>query len=382
MQTLQQSPRQTDSRPQHAARRPLRLCAMVVFVPVLVLATACGVRPSAHVSRGSQVAQGPTSLPPTGSHGTLVCLPPAQPSPAGGCIVQDAATGISLRLVNAYADVTSTVVRLETTNTPGYPLDIWQAQLALPSGRSLMDAGGQSGGGASFTVYEPVPSEEVSPLVHLVATAHFRVRASWGLTRPPLPPAPSWLSALPQLALSLPFALTPVRSGGYLYHQAPIVEHGIAVQVQSLAFASGDTAFYGSAGGASIELLVSGLPADIELLSFIRLESRESITGATEGDLGPGLLDLLIPGMTVSTPMITILQSPAWPNDSGVPSVDPTVGAAGTVHLEVSYQGGGVPSGQPAVLTISQIQLLTGGIDGNTGTPPTLPMYQITLLVP
>ncbi|HEV2456858.1 MAG TPA: hypothetical protein VGS80_00715, partial [Ktedonobacterales bacterium] len=76
---------------------------------------------------------------------------------------------------------------------------------------------------------------------------------------------------------------------------------------------------------------------------------------------------------------VNVLQNPQWPQDSQVRSVDPTVGAAGTVQLEVSYQGSGTPTGQPATLSISEIQLLTGGIDGNSGSPPTLPTFQITL---
>ncbi|HEV2461490.1 MAG TPA: hypothetical protein VGS80_24305 [Ktedonobacterales bacterium] len=81
------------------------------------------------------------------------------------------------------------------------------------------------------------------------------------------------------IAVSVPFALAPARSGGYTYNQAPIVKQGIGVQVQSLQFSGAHTAFYGPAGGASIELLFSGLPANMELLSFIRLESQNSIGG-------------------------------------------------------------------------------------------------------
>ncbi len=112
----------------------------------------------------------------------------------------------------------------------------------------------------------------------------------------------------------------------------------------------------------------------MELLSFIRLQSQNSIAGGTGGNFGPGRIQLQIPGMSVSNPVFTILQHPLMPHDA--PSVDPTVGTAGTVQLEVSYQGSGVPTGQPATVSISQIQLLTGGIDGNTGAP-TLPTYQI-----
>jgi hypothetical protein len=158
------------------------------------------------------------------------------------------------------------------------------------------------------------------------------------------------------------------------------VKHGIGVQVQFLQYAPSRTVSYGTAGGASIELRFTGLPADMELLSFIRLQAHEYFgSSGSEGDDGPGLLELHIPGMTVSTPAFTILQSPAWPNNPAIPSVDPTVGSTGTVQLEVSYQGSGTPTGQDATLSISQIQLLSGGIDGNSSNVPTLPTYQITL---
>ena len=175
--------------------------------------------------------------------------------------------------------------------------------------------------------------------------------------------------------MSVPFALTALRSGSYTYHQASVVHQGVEVQVQSLVVSSGSSAFYGSAGGASMEILFSGLPADMELLSFLRLEASESFTGATQGDTGPGRIDLEIPGMTVDTPAFTLLQGPAWPSDPSVRSVAPTVGPSGTVRLVVSYLGSGTPTGQPATLSISQIQLLSGGIDGNTGSPPVLPAF-------
>jgi hypothetical protein len=313
------------------------------------------------------------------SQSAIVCLSPAHPAPAGGCVAQDADTGISVRVANAYADATSTVVQLETTNTAGYPLAIWEPQLALPSGRTFLAAGGQWGGPTSLTIYEPVPPADFAPLVHFVTTAHFRVPMYAGMNPPTAPPAPPWLKDLDHIAVSVPFALTPPRSGGYTFQQAPTVKQGIGVQVQWLQISPAATAFYGPAGGASIELLFSGLPADIELLSFIRLQARNSIGGGTQGNLGPGLVQLQIPGMSVSSPAFTVLQNPPWPRDSQVRSVDTTVGPAGTVRVEVSYQGSGVPTGQPATLSISQIQLLSGGSDGNSGGTPTLQTYQITL---
>jgi hypothetical protein len=368
---MNRSPALSTSLLQHAARRQLRLSALLLLV--LAVVAACGVTPT------GQTNQGPASLPTIVSQSAIVCESPARPAPAGGCVVQDAATGISLRVTNAYADVTSTVVQLETANTAGYPLAIiWGPQLALPSGRTFQVAGGSSGAATSLTVYDPVPPADFAPLVHFVTTAHFMLPQYFGMNPPTAPPAPPWLKELDRITLSVPFALAPARSGSSTYQQAPIVKQGIGVQVQWLQVSPARTAFYGPAGGASIELLFSGLPADLELLSFLRLESQNSI-GGTRGDYGPGRVELQIPGMSVSTPAFTVLQNPPWPHDSQVQSVDPTVGATGTVQVEVSYQGGGIPTGQPATVSISQIQLLTGGIDGNTGAPPTLPTYQITL---
>jgi hypothetical protein len=166
-----------------SARRPRRLNAL--FLLVLAVA-ACSVRPT------GQTKQGPTRWPPIVSHSALVCVAPAHPSAAGGCVVQDVATGISLRVTNAYADVTSTVVQLQTANTAAYPLDIGEPQLALPSGRTFQAAGGSSGEFSSIPLYEPVPAEDMGPLVHFVATAHFRVQLYSGMSPPPptAPPAP------------------------------------------------------------------------------------------------------------------------------------------------------------------------------------------------
>lgn len=356
-----------------AAQRPLRLAALVLLL--LVAAAGCGVGP------GTQPPVGPTSLSATTGKSAITCLPPSHPYSTGGCIVEDATTGITLRVTNAYADVTSTVVQLETSNTADFPLGIFNPQLALQSGQVLQSTGGYSGGTNSLQVYEPVPPDDFGLHVPFVATAHFMVPQYFGMYPPTLPPAPPWVNNLDQLSVSVPFAITTVRSGGYTYHEAPTVKQGIGVQVQSLAYSPSGTAFYGPAGGASIELLFSGLPADMELLSFIRLQSHQSFGAGSEGDSGPGLLELQIPGMTVSTPAFTILQNPAWPDNPQLRSVDPTVGSAGTVQLEVSYQGSGAPTGQPATLSISQVQLLTGGIDGNSGNVPVLPSFQITLAV-
>ncbi|HEX9068481.1 MAG TPA: hypothetical protein VF807_06900, partial [Ktedonobacterales bacterium] len=260
----------------------------------------------------------------------------------------------------------------------GYLLQIEEPQLSLASGRTFKTAGGETSAPTSFTIYEPVPPADAAPLVQFVTTAHFSPPVSHGPYLPISLPAPPWLKDLDHFAVSVPFALAPARSGSSTYQQAPIVEQGIRVEVQWLQIAPTRSTFYGPAGGASIELVFRGLPADMELLSFIRLESRNSIAGGTEGDSGPGRVELHIPGMSVSTPAFTVLQDPPWPRDPQMRSVDPTIGAAGTAQLEVSYQGSGVPTGQPATLSLSDIQLLTGGIDGNSGSP-TLPEFQITL---
>ena len=202
-----------------------------------------------------------------------------------------------------------------------------------------------------------------------------------------MPPAPPWLNHLDRISVRVPFTISPPRLGGYTYHLAPTVKQGIGVQVQSLDYSPAHSAFYGMAGGARIELVFTGLPADLELLSFIRVESQRTLNGGgmsgdgggTSGDHGPGLFELRIPGMTLNTPVMTLLQSPAWPENGQQTSEQPLVGSAGTVQFEVAFQGSGVPTGQPATLTISGIQRLTGGIDGNSGNVPTLPTYQITL---
>lgn len=302
-------------------------------------------------------------------------------------MVQDAATGISLRVTNAYADATGTAVQLETSNAADQPLAIWEPQLAFaPGGRTLQQAAGACGGTPScLVVYTPVAPAESAPLVHFVASSHFRVQHSNvfqpGGTTPT--PTPGWLTGLDQLALSVPFALAPVRSRGYTYQQAPTVKQGIGVQAEWLQVAPAANAFYGPAGGASVELQFSGLPANMEILSFLRIAFQNHICGGTTGNAGPGSVDLTIPGMTVSDPAFTVLQDPPIPPpDPQVREEDLTIGAAGTAQLEVVFQGSGLPTGQPATVSISNIQLLAGGIDGNSGNPPTLPSYQITLPMP
>ena len=101
---MNQSSAPTSSHVKHAIHWPLRLSALLLLV--LAAVAACGVRP------GTQTNQGPTSLPAIVSQSAMVCEAPAHSASLGGCVVQDAATGISLRVTNTYADVTSTVVQL------------------------------------------------------------------------------------------------------------------------------------------------------------------------------------------------------------------------------------------------------------------------------
>ena len=359
------------SRSPYPLRKPAP--AIGVFLLVLLASAACGVdsvSPSA--GNGTQIAS-------SGGSSAIHCLAPSRPSSQGGCFTQDAATGISLRVSNAYADAVSTVVTLQMANTDNYPLALALPQLALRSGGIVPGGGGYYSGPSAFLVVEPVPEGDFGHLVDFVATTGVTVAQSYALYPPTLPPAPPWLGKIGTLTLSVPFAITPVRAGGYSYHQAPSVQHGIGVQVQSLEYSYARSVFYGTAGGASVELRFSGLPADLEMLSFIRLESHQNFGASQGGDNGPGQIDLQIPGMSVSTPAFTILQNPTWPQNPNETSEEPVVGAAGTVQLEVSFQGSGKPNGKPATLSISGIQFLTGGIDGTSGTTPVLPFYQITL---
>jgi hypothetical protein len=354
-----------------AAGRSLRPGALAV---VMLTVAACG-----HLAP-TQTGQGATSSLAPVKSGNIVCVSPSRPSPQGGCVTTDAATGISVRVTGAYADVTGTIVELVASNTYNYPLSV-SGQLALASGYVLRGTvGGHWGGPDALIVDEPLPPQDFAPRVEIIATTSYSLPVYNGLNPPTMPPAPPWLSHLNRISVRVPFMISPPRDSGFTYHMAPTIKRGIGVQVQSLDISPSHKAFFGAAGGARIELRFTGLPADMELLAFIRVLSQRTIEGGgTAGDRGPGLLELRIPGMTVNTPVMTLLQSPAWPDNPEIRSVDPTVGPAGTVQFEAAFQGSGVPTGQPATLTISDIQLLTGGIDGNAGDPPVLPTYQITL---
>jgi hypothetical protein len=350
---------------------------ILTLAAVLALA-ACGGAGAAQLT--PQVTATPLPGAITGTSNGLACVAPAQPSPAGGCVTLDTATGISLRVTDAYADVTGTVIRLQTSNTAHFPLGLGDAQVALASGYELQSGlGGYYGGPGSLLVLDPLPAQDFAPHVEMVVTGHFIVPMYDGLHPPTMPPAPPWLNHLDKISLRVPFTLSPPQSSFHAYQQPPTVKQGIGVQAQSLDISPAHAAFYGAAGGARIELRFSGLPSDLELLSFIRVESERTVDGGTIGVHGPGLIELHIPGMTVDTPMMALLQSPVWPTGGNQPSSYPTVGSAGVVQFEVCFLGSGVPNGQPATLSISGIQRLTGGIDGNSGVVPTLPSYQLTL---
>lgn len=360
------------------ASRPLRLAVLCTLALASLLA-ACG--SAGATQRAPQTTATSASLTTTGTSDGLGCVAPARPSPAGGCVTLDTATGISLRVTDAYADVTGTVIRVQMSNTTNFPLGLDKPQLALASGKLLQsELGGMWGGDVSLAVFEPLPTQDFASRVELVASDRFLMPMYNGLYQPTLPPTPTWLNDLSKITVRVPFMLSPLPIKSYSVPQAPMVKQGIGVQVQSFDISPAHDAFFGAAGGARIELRFTGLPSDLELLSFIRIESARTLKdGGTAGDHGPGQIDLQIPGMTVDTPVMTLLQSSRWPPTGNQPSGEPTVGASGTVQYEVCYQGSGAPNGQPATLTISGIQWLTGGIDGNSGNVPTLPRYQITL---
>jgi hypothetical protein len=366
----------TSPRPEHAARRLLRLPALL-FLMLTVAACAPGA--------AAQTDSGATGVSSTQS-GPITCVAPARPSPQGGCVTVDPATGISVRVTDAYADVTGTLVNLVATNTYNYPLSV-SAQLKLASGYTLKaTTGGHWGGPDVLIVDEPLPPQDFASQVELIVTTGYSPAEYNGMYPPTMPPAPPWLNHLDRISVNVPFMLSPPRSGSYTYHVAPIVKQGIGVQVQMLDVSPADSTAFGEAGGARIELRFTGLPADLELLSFIRVKAARPITdpgpnggSGTSGNRGPGLFQLRIPGMTVDTPVMTLLQSPIWNPTGNETSEQPLVGPAGTVQFEVAFAGKGTPTGQPATLSISGIQRLTGGIDGVSGNVPTLPTYQITL---
>ncbi|HEX9038589.1 MAG TPA: hypothetical protein VF808_16525 [Ktedonobacterales bacterium] len=375
---MRRIPASMSARAARAAGRPLWLAALSLL---LVGAAACG-----HLTT-SQPGQGASDALTRVSMGGIGCLAPAKPSPAGGCVTTDAATGISARVTDAYADVTGTLVHLVAANTYNYPLML-NGQLALKSGYVLLGANGGFGStGETLIGDEPLPPQDFAPRVEIIATATLSPPVSFGLAPPTYPPAPPWLNRLDRIAIRVPFTLSPPRWGGFTYHQPPVVEQGIGVQVQILDVSPTHESCVGEAGGARVELRFTGLPADLELLSFIRVQSQRASNGSacygggtgSSGDNGPGLFELHIPGMTLASPVMTLLQSPQWPTGGNQTSEQPVVGPAGTVQFEVAFLGSGAPNGQPATLTISSIQRLTGGADPLKGTYPSLPTYQITL---
>jgi hypothetical protein len=357
--------------------RPTRAVWLAPLTAVILTLAACG-----HLT-SPQDSQSVASGQATGVSGNLTCLAPSRPAPQGGCVTTDAATGISVRVTGAYTDVTGTLAHLVTANTYHYPLML-NGNLALRSGYVLRDVGGYSGSD-DMIVDEPLPPQDFASHVEIIATATFGVPVYHGMYPPTLPPAPPWLNHLDHITIRVPFTLNPARAGRLLYHQPPTIEQGIGVQIQSLDYSPSHSAFFGQAGGARIEVRFTGLPADLELLSFIRIQSSRTIPNSdggsgSSGDYGPGLFTLYIPGMTLGGAVMTLLQSPQWPTGGNQTSEEPHVGSAGTVQFEVAFLGGGTPTGAPATLTISGIQRLTGSMDPvTTANPPTLPTYQISL---
>jgi hypothetical protein len=272
------------------ARRPLRLTVLLLLALVVA---GCGRETGAP----SLVAPGGANTPIIVTNATPIgCVSPARPAPAGGCIVQDTTTGVSLRVVDAYADVTGTVAQLEETNADNYLLALMTPQLKLASGYVLKGAGGGVTGGPTTVVFdEPLPPQDFAPQVQLVASADI-AEPMYSMPPPSPSPTPSWLDKLNGLTLRVPFTLGPARSAAYTYSQPPVVEQGIGVQVQLLDISPGRTAFFGPAGGARVELRFSGLPTNMELLSFIRMEWQRATSDGTSGDHGPGQLGAAYPG--------------------------------------------------------------------------------------
>lgn len=364
--------------------RATRRCAAILFLLGATLATAaCG-----HLATNTAPASALTPI----LSGAIGCLAPARPAPQGGCVTKDAATGISVSVTHAFADVTGTLVHLASSNTYHYPLML-SGQLALKSGYALQGTiGGYSSADDTTMIDEPLPPQDITSNVEIIATATFGPPMYNGLYPPSLPPAPPWLNQVSQITIRVPFTISPARAGGFTYHLAPTIEQGIGVQVQSLDYSPAQTSCFGQMGGARVVVRFTGLPADLELLSFILVESRrptyDSVSCGSgdghSGDNGPGAFTLTIPGMNLGSPVMTLLQSPKFATTGDEPSSGPTVGSAGTVEFEAAFPGGGIPTGQPATLTISGIQRLTNGMSGDTpsvrnGTAPTLPTYHITL---
>src|SRR5262249_54821122 len=151
-----------------------------------------------------RASSGPTNTPTTTWNGAIGCVSPSQPSPAGGCIVQDATTGISLRVAQAEADVTSTVIRLEAVRGGSESVRIEVLHLTRqPAGKVLQQVAGYYSGHDSLLAFEPLPADAFGQPMPLVAAADLEPilepSASGGT---PTVSAPS---------MSVPFALRPVR---------------------------------------------------------------------------------------------------------------------------------------------------------------------------
>jgi hypothetical protein len=151
--------------------RSLRLVALAVIILAVV---ACG-----HLTT-SLDGQDQGNGVATGVSGNMTCLAPSRPSPTGGCVTTNSATGISMRVAGAYADVTGTVVKLIAANTYNYPLSL-DGRLALRSGYVLQAAiGDYMSWPDTVIVDEPLPPQDFAPRVALIASASFSEMPFWG----------------------------------------------------------------------------------------------------------------------------------------------------------------------------------------------------------
>src|SRR5262245_20578099 len=159
-----------------AAMRPPRAAALFL---VMVVATACDARSASSVSQATQLpaTQLPTSTPIAAATATAIdwngaivwsgaigCMAPSRPSSAGGCVVEDVASGIALRVSNAYANVTNTVLQLDVTEPEAVQVQCIgineDPKTRRPSGQLLHGIDGYYGGPSALLADEPLPAED------------------------------------------------------------------------------------------------------------------------------------------------------------------------------------------------------------------------------
>jgi hypothetical protein len=315
------------------------------------------------------------NITPVAGDSSLVCMSPATSVLTGGCQVTDAATGISLRVTQAYADVTGTFVQLQAANKEGYsPFGSEDTSLKLSSGKLLPVATAGTVNGCfeseiSQICDEPLPFDNMGHPVQLIASSHFFADYMGTPLNYAPPPAPPWKKDLYRLQLSVPFEIVPQAAAHFVFQQASNVQKGIRVRAQSLDISPPGKAFYGDSGGARIFFTVSGLPPDTELLSFIRAINSSGI--------GLGGISLNIPGMHFSALDMGFLLQPSYASNG--PSNEQTIGAGGIVLMELTYIGNGIPTGKAATLGISNVHLLSHSSDGQSGDMIAMPAYQVTL---